>query len=308
MESAPGCRYGQQVIHSAELNEETTLPRTVYLNGEWLAEADAKVSIFDRGFLFADAIYEVTGVIGGKLLEYSGHTARLKRSLTELGIECPLTDEELLAVHREIVRRNDLNEGLIYLQISRGAADRDFAFPVDAKPTLVLFTQAKAVLDNPKVKTGISVALVPDERWGRRDIKTVQLLYPSMAKMKAAEVGADDAWLVEDGFVTEASSATSHIITTDGKLVTRGLSNAILHGITRLSVLDIARQAGIEVEERAFTPEEAKNAAEAFVTSATSFVLPVTRIDGQPVGTGVPGPLTAKLRQLYIEAKLATAI
>lgn len=308
MESAPGCRYGQQVIHSAELNEETTLPRIVYLNGEWLAEADAKVSIFDRGFLFADAIYEVTGVIGGKLLEYSGHTTRLKRSLTELGIECPLTDEELLAVHREIVRRNDLNEGLIYLQISRGAADRDFAFPVDAKPTLVLFTQAKAVLDNPKVKTGISVALVPDERWGRRDIKTVQLLYPSMAKMKASEVGADDAWLVEDGFVTEASSATSHIITTDGKLVTRGLSNAILHGITRLSVLDIARQAGIEVEERAFTPEEAKNAAEAFVTSATSFVLPVTRINGEPVGTGVPGPLTAKLRQLYIEAKLATAI
>jgi D-alanine transaminase len=284
------------------------LTRTVYLNGSWLAEADAKVSIFDRGFLFADAIYEVTGVVGGKLLEYAGHAARLQRSTAELGIACPLTQEELLAVHREIVRRNDLDEGLIYLQISRGPADRDFAFPIDATPTLVLFTQAKAVLDNPKVATGISVALVPDQRWARRDIKTVQLLYPSMAKMQAASIGADDAWLVEDGFVTEASSATAHIISKDGKLITRGLSSAILHGITRLSVIDIARNAGLEVEERAFTPEEAKDAAEAFITSATSFVLPVTKIDGRPVGDGKPGPQTLKLRQLYIESKLATAI
>lgn len=284
------------------------MTRTVYLNGSWLPEADAKVSIFDRGFLFADAIYEVTGVVGGKLLEYAGHAARLQRSTLELGIACPLTQVELLAVHREIVRRNDLDEGLIYLQISRGVADRDFTFPTDATPTLVLFTQAKAVLDNPKVKTGISVALVPDQRWARRDIKTVQLLYPSMAKMKAASVGADDAWLVEDGFVTEASSATAHIISRDGKLITRGLSNAILHGITRLSVLDIARNAGLVVEERAFTPDEAKNAAEAFITSATNFVLPVTSIDGQPVGDGEPGPQTLKLRQLYVDNKLASAI
>lgn len=284
------------------------MTRTVYLNGSWLAEADAKVSVFDRGFLFADAIYEVTGVIGGKLLEYAGHAARLQRSTAELGIACPLTEEELLEVHREIVRRNDLQEGLIYLQISRGAADRDFAFPENATPTLVLFTQAKSVLDNPKVKTGISVALVPDQRWARRDIKTVQLLYPSMAKMQAASVGADDAWLVEDGFVTEASAATAHIISKDGTLITRGLSNAILHGITRHSVLDIARNAGLAVEERAFTPEEAKDAAEAFITSATNFVLPVTSIDGQAVGDGKPGPQTLKLRQLYIEDKLANAI
>lgn len=284
------------------------MTRTVYLNGSWLAEADAKVSVFDRGFLFADAIYEVTGVIGGKLLEYAGHAARLQRSTAELGIACPLTEEELLEVHREIVRRNDLQEGLIYLQISRGAADRDFAFPENATPTLVLFTQAKSVLDNPKVKTGISVALVPDQRWARRDIKTVQLLYPSMAKMQAASLGADDAWLVEDGFVTEASAATAHIISKDGTLITRGLSNAILHGITRHSVLDIARNAGLAVEERAFTPEEAKDAAEAFITSATNFVLPVTSIDGQAVGDGKPGPQTLKLRQLYIEDKLANAI
>jgi D-alanine transaminase len=281
---------------------------TVYLNGEWLAEADAKVSIFDRGFLFADAIYEVTGVVDGKLVDYAGHGARLQRSIAELGIACPLTSEELLDVHREIVRRNALTEGLIYLQISRGAADRDFAFPKNATPTLTLFTQAKAVIDNPKVATGMSVALLPDQRWERRDIKTVQLLYPSMAKMQAISQGADDAWLVEDGFVTEASSATAHIITSQGKLLTRGLSTAILHGITRASILEIAQAAGIPFEERAFTPDEAKHAAEAFITSATSFVLPVTAIDGQPVGDGRPGPLTLRLRELYIRDKMASAI
>lgn len=284
------------------------MSRTVYLNGEWLPEEEAKVSIFDRGFLFADAIYEVTGVVGGKLLEYEGHAARLQRSTKELGITCPLSPEELLEVHREIVRRNDLTEGLIYLQISRGTADRDFAYPANPTPTLTLFTQAKPVLDNPKAKTGIAVALLPDQRWARRDIKTVQLLYPSMAKMEAAARGANDAWLVEDGFVTEASSATAHIITTDGKLITRQLSHAILHGITRASVLDIAEEAGIAYEERAFTPEEAKNAAEAFITSATNFVLPVVTIDGKTIGDGKPGPLTLKLRELYVSRKTANAI
>lgn len=282
--------------------------RTVYLNGAWLDEADAHVSIFDRGFLFADAIYEVTGVVNGKLLEYEGHSARLQRSMAELGLICPLSPEDLLGVHREIVKRNGLNEGLIYLQISRGPADRDFAFPADPVPTLVLFTQSKAVLDNPKAQTGISVALLPDLRWARRDIKTVQLLYPSMAKMEAASQGADDAWLVEDGFVTEASSASAHIITSNGVLVTRPLSQAILHGITRHSTLDIASAIGIPVEERPFSVEEAKTAAEAFITSATNFVLPVTIIDRQPVGDGRPGPLTLKLRELYIARKTASAI
>ncbi|SES44827.1 D-amino-acid transaminase [Rhizobium sp. NFR03] len=282
--------------------------RTVYLNGAWLDEADAHVSIFDRGFLFADAIYEVTGVVNGKLLEYEGHSARLQRSMAELGLACPLSPEELLGVHREIVKRNGLNEGLIYLQISRGPADRDFAFPANPVPTLVLFTQSKAVLDNPKAQTGISVALLPDLRWARRDIKTVQLLYPSMAKMEAASQGADDAWLVEDGFVTEASSASAHIITSNGVLVTRPLSQAILHGITRHSTLDIAAAIGIPVEERPFSVEEAKTAAEAFITSATNFVLPVTKIDGLPIGDGIPGPLTLKLRELYIAQKTTSAI
>lgn len=284
------------------------MTRIVYLNGAWLAEADAKVSVFDRGFLFADAIYEVTAVIGGKLIDYHGHAARLQRSLSELGIACPLTDQALLDVHRDIVRRNGLDEGLIYLQISRGAADRDFAYPAKPEPTLVLFTQAKPVLNNPRNETGISIATVPDWRWERRDIKTVQLLYPSMAKMEAMRRGADDAWLVEDGLVTEGSAATAHIIKPDGTLVTRGLSHALLHGITRASIIDLARGAGMTVEERGFSVEEAKTAAEAFITSATNFATSVIRIDDAVIGTGKPGPVATKLRGLYTESRLASAI
>lgn len=284
------------------------MTRTVYLNGEWLPETEAKVSVFDRGFLFADAIYEVTAVIGGKLIDYAGHGARLRRSLAELAIPCPLSEEALLAVHRDIVRHNALEEGLIYLQVSRGVADRDFAYPTNAEPTLVLFTQAKPVLDTPRIRTGLSIATMPDWRWERRDIKTVQLLYPSMAKMEAMRRGADDAWLVEDGFVTEGSAATAHIVTKDGVLVTRPLSNAILHGITRATILDLARADGIAVEERPFTVAEAQDAAEALITSATNFAMPVVSIDGTPVGSGRPGPIAARLRELYIADRLATAL
>ncbi|PRD42310.1 D-amino acid aminotransferase [Phyllobacterium phragmitis] len=284
------------------------MQRIVYLNGEWLAESEAKVSIFDRGFLFADAIYEVTAVIGGKLIDYPGHAARLKRSLAELRMTCPLDADSLLDVHRQIVARNNLDEGLIYMQISRGPADRDFAFPANPTPTITLFTQEKGILSSPKLETGISVITMPDLRWVRRDIKTVQLLYPSIAKTEAMHRNADDAWLVEDGFVTEASSANAHIVTTEGKLVTRSLSTAILHGITRASILDLARGAGVPAEERAFTPQEAKNAAEAFITSATSFVMPVTRIDGEPIGAGIPGPITQRLRAAYVEDRRSNAI
>jgi D-alanine transaminase len=284
------------------------LTRTVYLNGAWLAEADAKVSVFDRGFLFADGIYEVTAVIGGKLIDYHGHAARLQRSLSELDIACPLSAQSLLEVHREIVRKNKLDEGLIYLQITRGAADRDFAYPSSSEPTLVLFTQTKPVLNNPRSEAGISIATVPDWRWERRDIKTVQLLYPSMAKMEAMRRGADDAWLVEDGLVTEGSAATAHIVKSDGTLVTRGLSNALLHGITRASIIDLARGAGMTVEERAFSVEEAKTAAEAFITSATNFATSVVKIDDVTIGDGKPGPVARKLRALYTDSRLASAI
>jgi D-alanine transaminase len=217
------------------------MSRIVYLNGQWLPEDEAKVSIFDRAFLMGDAIYEVTCVLDGMLLDYPGHAARLRRSAAELGLTLPLDDDALLAAHHEIVARNGMKSGMIYLQLSRGVAERDFAFPpAGTAPTLVMFTQAKDVLVNPAAETGISVALVPDLRWGRRDIKTVQLLYPSMAKMEAKAQGADDAWLHEDGFVTEASAATAHIVTAEGTLVTRDLSHALLPGVTRGAILELA--------------------------------------------------------------------
>ncbi|NVK34529.1 MAG: D-amino-acid transaminase [Rhodobacteraceae bacterium] len=282
--------------------------RIVYLNGEWLPETEAKVSIFDRAFLFGDAIYEVTAVVNGKLLDYPGHTARLNRSLNEIGIKAPVSDDELLEIHREIVRKNEITDGLIYLQISRGAADRDFTFKSDLKPTITLFTQVKDAVNNPQAETGISVITVPDQRWRRCDIKTVQLLYPSLAKMEAKSRGADDAWLILDGMVTEASSATAHIIDANGKLITRQLTTEILPGITRASILDIAKEAGVDFEERAFSPEEAKNAAEAFITSATAFVTPVVKIDDTVIGEGKPGPVSKKLRELYIKSRIELSI
>ena len=283
--------------------------RTVYLNGEWVSEEHAQISVFDRGFLMADAIYEVTCVLDGKLVEYEGHAARLKRSALELGLEIPLDDAELLAIHRDLVARNNLDQGMIYLQLSRGVADRDFAYPPKGTPpTLVLFTQAKNVLENPAADNGISIVFVPDLRWGRPDIKTVQLLYPSMAKMEAKSRGADEAWLVKDGTVTEACAATSHIVTDQGVLVTRDLSRALLAGVTRASILELAEKFGIIIEERAFTTNEACSAREAFMTSATNFVLPVVRIEGEMVGDGQPGALTRELRRAYVETRRAAAI
>lgn len=285
------------------------MSRIVYLNGNWLPEEEAKISVFDRGFLMSDGIYEVTCVLDGKLVEYDGHAARLKRSARELGLTLPLSDAELLEVHRDIVARNGVDQGMIYLQLSRGAADRDFVFPpADTPPTLLLFTQAKNVLANPAADTGISVVTVPDLRWGRRDIKTVQLLYPSMAKMEAKARGADDAWMVQDGYVTEASSATAHIVSADGTLITRDLSHALLPGVTRASVLALAERHGVRVEERAFTVAEAQSAREAFITSATNFVLPVVEIDGRRIADGRPGALTRDLRARYIESRRAAAI
>ncbi|MCX8998358.1 D-amino-acid transaminase [Rhizobiaceae bacterium BDR2-2] len=281
------------------------MSRTVYLNGAWLSEDEAKVSVFDRGFLFADAIYEVTAVISGKLVDFAGHAARLRRSLDALGIPAPVSENQLLSLHKEIARRNALLDGLIYLQISRGAQDRDFLFPEGLHPTFVMFTQAKQVLDNPRWKSGISVQTSPEGRWANRQIKTVQLLYSSLAKVNAARDGFDDVLFVEDGFITEASSANFHMITPEGTLVTRDLSNALLHGITRGSILDLARKAGLRAEERAFIPEEAKGAAETFITSATSFVMPVVSIDGHTIGDGTPGPVSRRLLDLYIEDRLA---
>ena len=284
------------------------MDRTVYLNGAWVAEGDAKVSVFDRGFLFADAIYEVTAIIHGKLVDYPGHLARLKRSLDALGIAMPVAEAELLDLHKEIARRNGIEDGLIYLQVSRGVQDRDFVFPEAMEPTFVMFTQTKKVLDNPKWKTGLSVKTVPEGRWSDRQIKTVQLLYSSLRKTEANRQGYDDVLFVENGHITEASSANFHIVTQEGVLVTRDLSNALLHGITRGSILHLARQADLKVEERAFTPEEAKAASEAFVTSATSFVTPVVKMDGDTIGNGEVGPISRRLLDIYIREQLSTGI
>lgn len=286
------------------------MTRTVYVNGDYLPENEATVSIFDRGFLFADGVYEVTSVLGGKLIDFEGHAKRLERSLGELQMDVPISSDDLLEVHRQLVERNGIEDGLVYLQITRGAADRDFAFPAEGTPaTIVLFTQSKPGLANsPAAKTGMKVISIADERWGRRDIKTVQLLYPSLGKMMAKAAGADDAWMVEDGMVTEGTSNNAYIVTKAGTIVTRHLSNDILHGITRAAVLRFAEEAQIKVEERAFTIEEAQDAAEAFITSASAFVMPVVEIDGTEIGGGTPGPIATRLREIYLEESLKRAV
>lgn len=287
------------------------MTRTVYVNGDYLPEEDAKVSIFDRGFLMADGVYEVTSVLGGKLIDFDGHAVRLERSLSELDMVNPTTKEELLEIHRELVSRNGIDEGLVYLQITRGApGDRGFVFPdpETTAPTIVLFTQNKPGLaDSPAAKKGMKVISIEDIRWGRRDIKTVQLLYPSMGKMMAKKAGADDAWMIEDGFVTEGTSNNAYIVK-DNRIITRALSNDILHGITRAAVLRFAREAQMEVEERSFTIEEARAADEAFITSASSFVMPVVEIDGTVIGDGVPGKVAPRLREIYLDESRKVAI
>ena len=285
--------------------------RTVYVNGDYLPETEAKVSIFDRGFLMADGVYEVTSVLGGKLIDFDGHAVRLQRSLDELDMPSPISKEDLLEVHRELVRLNGIEEGMVYLQITRGAPDdRDFVFPdpETTAPTIVLFTQNKPGLAaSPAAQKGMKVISIEDIRWGRRDIKTVQLLYPSMGKMMAKKAGADDAWMIEDGYVTEGTSNNAYIVK-GNKIITRALSNDILHGITRAAVLRFAREAQMEVEERNFTIEEAKEADEAFITSASTFVMPVVEIDGVQLGEGVPGKVAPRLREIYLDESMKAAI
>jgi D-alanine transaminase len=283
------------------------MSRIVYVNGAYLPEEEAKISVFDRGFLFADGVYEVSSVLAGKLIDNAAHMARLERSLDELKMAPPLPLDEIPPIQREIVARNALDQGTVYLQVTRGAADRDFPFPKGVTSSLVIFSQERNLLEDPAAARGIAVVTLPDIRWQRRDIKTVQLLAPALAKQAAQDAGANDAWLVEDGFVTEGSSNNAYIVTLDGTIVTRALSNSILHGITRRAVLTLAEREGLKVEERSFTPEEAYEAGEAFITSASTFVYPVVKIDGRILSNGAPGPVATKLRQLYIEMALAEA-
>ena len=283
------------------------MSRIVYVNGTFVPESEAHVSVFDRGFLFADGVYEVSSVLDRGLVDNAAHLARLERSLGELGMTSPATPEEIVRAQKELIARNHLDEGIVYLQITRGPADRDFAYPTDPRPTLVMFTQQKPLVDNPLAARGITIITVPELRWQRRDVKTVGLLAASMAKQAAVDAGADDAWMIEDGYVTEGSSNNAYIVTRGGVVVTRHLGNEILHGITRAAVLRLARERQITVEERAFTVEEAKGAAEAFITSASSFVIPVVGIDGAAIGDGKPGTITSRLREIYIESARAAA-
>ena len=283
------------------------MSRIVYVNGQFVPEAEAHVSVFDRGFLFADGVYEVSSVLDRGLVDNAAHLARLERSLGELGMDSPADPEEIVRAQEELIARNELDEGVVYLQITRGPADRDFAWPAEPKPTLVMFTQSKSLIDNPLAAKGIEVITVPELRWRRRDVKTVGLLAASMAKQAALDAGAEDAWMVEDGLVTEGSSNNAYIVTRGGVVVTRHLGNEILHGITRAAVLRLSREHQIAVEERPFTVEEAKSAAEAFITSASAFVIPVVGIDGETIGDGRPGPVTSRLREIYIDSARASA-
>lgn len=285
------------------------MSRVFHVNGTWVAEEAATISVLDRGFLFADAVYEVTAVLDGRLVDLDGHIARLTRSLAALGMPMPAPEATVIDLHREAVRRNGLREGMVYLQVTRGVAERDFLIPDGTAPGIVLFTQARPLIESPAARVGLRVVSRPDLRWGRRDIKTVQLLAASLAKSEAVAAGADDAWLVEaDGMVTEGSSSNAWILTAEGVLVTRDLSPAILPGITRTAVLKLARETGLHLEVRAFSLGEARAAQEAFVTAASSFVMPVISIDGSPLGDGTPGPVVRRLRELYIAEARATAV
>ena len=282
--------------------------RTVYVNGEYVPENEARISIFDRGVLFADAVYEVCAVLDARLIDTEAHLARLRRSLREIGIALPLSDEGILAIMRELVSRNTIQEGMVYIQVSRGVADRDFIPPSDAEPGVFAFAQERSLEDSPAARNGIRVVTMPDIRWGRRDIKTVALLASSLSKRDANEAGADDAWLVEDGFITEGTASNAWIVTSDGRIVTRPLSNAILAGCTRAAVLQLAEEAGLAVEERRFSPEEARESAEAFLTGASALVTGVVAIDGRVLSNGAPGPLTCRLREIYLDVARRTAV
>ncbi len=284
------------------------MSRTVYLNGDFCVAEDAKISIFDRGLLFADAVYEVAGVIDGKLLDFASHMQRLERSLKEMRIPAPLGSDEILAVMRELVRLNAVDEGLVYMQITRGSeGDRDFIPQGDLKPTIFMFTQSKEEGERRAYREGIAMQSAMDIRWARRDIKTVGLMGSVFAKWIAKEAGAAEVLMHQDGFVTEGG-ATSFYLVKDDTVVTRPLSHDILPGCTRKALLALVEKHGVALDERLFTLEEARSADEAFITGASTYVCPVVRIDGRTIGDGKPGPLTLRLQEIYMDFARRDAI
>jgi D-alanine transaminase len=284
------------------------LDQIAYVNGSFVPLSEAKVSVLDRGLLFADGIYEIAAVLEGKLIDNASHLARFKRSVGEIALELPETLDRIHEIQKELIARSNLVEGLVYLQVTRGAdTGRDFKFPKGVRPTLIMFTLVKDILNAPSVKTGIGVITVPDLRWARRDIKSVAMLAQVLAKQAAAEAGAAEAWMIEDGMVTEGGSSSAFILTQEDVLVTRQNSSAILPGCTRKAVVALAEERQLRVEERPFSITEALAAKEAFITSATSFVQAVVSIDGKTVANGKPGPMTDRLRQIYLDFARATA-
>ena len=277
------------------------MSRIVYVNGSYVPEDEAKVSVFDRAFLFGDAVYEVTAVLDRRLVDFEAHLARLDRSLKEIALLSPLSHDALRALHAELIQRNGVDEGIVYLQITRGAADRDFAYPENAEPTVVAFTQSRPLIANPYAATGVKVITISDLRWKRRDIKSTSMLAQAMGKQEAKLEGAYEAWMVENGCVTEGTSSSAFILDAQGVVRTQPLGHHILPGVTRRAVLRLAALEGVDLEERPFSVAEALSAREAFMTAASAFVLPVVEIDGVAIGDGRPGPIARKFRALYID-------
>ena len=282
--------------------------RQVYINGEFKKEDEAKVSIFDRGLLFSDSVYEVTSVINSKLIDFKHHVERLDRSMNELKFKTLIDHDEILAFHRKLIDLNNLKEGMIYTQVTRGVVDRSFNMPKQAiKPTVLAFTQEKKILESDTAKNGIKVMTLEDMRWKRNDIKTTQLLYASMAKSEATAKGFDDAWMLRQGYVTEGSSNNVWIIRSKN-IMTRQSDNLILSGITRAVVLECAKKLNYEVITKNFTKVDAESADEAFMTSATGLITPVVKINSSQIGDGKPGNFTKSLRAEYIKRALEIAI
>ena len=283
------------------------MSRIVFVNGKFVKEQEAVISIFDRGFIFGDGIYEVVPVIHGKIIDRDYFLERLERSLFELSIPWPCSEQEYIQMMNALIEKNELKEGIVYSQVTRGQAERDFPFPESVQPGIVAFTSQMEILDNPDFETGIAVTTTPDLRWKRRDIKSINLLGQVLAKQDAITQNSKEAWMVENGQVTEGASSSAYIVKND-VLVTRSLSNAILPGIRRRTILELADRAKINVEERTFSVAEAKAADEALISSATTMVLGVVSIDGCLIGDGTPGPITKKLRGLYQDRILQEAL
>ena len=280
--------------------------KTVFLNGEYMEADEAKVSIFDRGYLFGDGVYEVVPVIAGRMIDKEPFLERFERSLAELELEWPMSKDEFLDMFQELIERNSIKEGGIYTQVTRGVHSRVFDYPKGIPTTVTAFTFEKNIIDSPDAKTGVKVAIVEDIRWKRRDIKSIALLGQCMAKEQASKQGAYEGWMTELGFITEGVTSTAYIVK-DGALITRALSNSVLPGIRRKLLLELAVENGIKVQEKAFTPQEAYEADEAFLSSATTLVYPIIEIDGKPIGDGRPGKITKLMREIYIKSALEIA-